>query len=94
MSKVASARRSFSQSICSTKAPLISWSSFPLTTRSKSIRSHIPLTPPEAGLSEVSYIKCEDIRSVSKQRLSNRIGTVSPATLRSVETRVRFLLGL
>ncbi len=41
-----------------------------------------------------SCIKCEDVRSVSDQRLLRQMGTVSPATLSEVERRLRFLLGL
>lgn len=66
----------------------------PLTTRARHIRSHIPVTSPEGGLSEPSFIKCEDIRSISRARLTERIGQVAPATLRSVETIIRYLLGL
>ncbi|HZT83704.1 MAG TPA: type II toxin-antitoxin system PemK/MazF family toxin [Gemmataceae bacterium] len=50
--------------------------------------------PPEGGLSVPSCIKCEDVRSVSDQRLLRQMGTVSPATLSEVERRLRFLLGL
>ena len=66
----------------------------PLTTRAKHIRSHVAVNPPEGGLSELSFIKCEDIRSISRARLTERIGLVAPATLRSVETIIRYLLGL
>lgn len=66
----------------------------PLTTRVKNIRSHVAVTPPEGGLSQYSFIKCEDIRSVSRARLTGRIGQIGSDTLRSVETIVRYLLGL
>ncbi|MBE7486992.1 type II toxin-antitoxin system PemK/MazF family toxin [bacterium] len=61
----------------------------PLTTRAKYIRSHVAVTPPEGGLSDLSFIKCEDIRSISRARLTERIGQVAPETLRSIETSVR-----
>ena len=66
----------------------------PLTTRDKHIPSHIRITPPEGGLPAVSYIKCEDIRSVSTERLTRRWGEVSAATLAHVEDTMRILLEL
>jgi mRNA interferase MazF len=66
----------------------------PLTSQPKQVRSHVPVEPPEAGLKRRSFIKCEDIRSVSKQRLGKRWGVVSAQTLRAVEDRIRVLLQL
>ena len=66
----------------------------PITSKAKGVRSHVPVDPPEAGLTLRSYIKCEDIRSLSFDRLQNRIGRVSDATLSAVEYRLRVLLKL
>jgi mRNA interferase MazF len=66
----------------------------PLTSRQKRVRTHVPVSPPEANLAVPSYIKCEDVRSISTDRLIRLMGSVSPATLSAVETRLRFLLGL
>ena len=66
----------------------------PLTTRPKGVPSHVAVRPPEGGLRQVSYIKCEDVRSVSKDRLSSRWGAVSATTLSAVEERLRLLMGL
>ncbi|WP_227764317.1 type II toxin-antitoxin system PemK/MazF family toxin [Zhaonella formicivorans] len=66
----------------------------PITTKKKSIPLHVEVSPMESGLHEISYIKCEDIRSVSRERLSMRIGSVSDKTLAMVEDRLRILLGL
>lgn len=40
------------------------------------------------------FIKCEDVRSVSKMCLIQRWGTIAPATLSLVEDGIRILLGL
>src|SRR5262245_37458662 len=53
----------------------------PITSKAKGVRSHVPVQPPEGGLSLPSFIKCEDIRSVSKHRLLKRLGAVIPITL-------------
>lgn len=66
----------------------------PLTTREKGIPFHVEVHPPEGGLKKKSFIKCEDVRSVAKERLSQRLGTVSPETLVEVEDRLRILLDL
>src|SRR3972149_4095518 len=66
----------------------------PVTSRRKGIPLHVTVSPPEGGLDRTSYIKCEDIRPVSKDRLLDQWGKVTAETLRVVEDRVRILLGL
>lgn len=66
----------------------------PLTTRVRNIPLHVELNPPEGGVKARSFIKCEDIRSVTTERLSRRLGSTSPATMRRVEDRIRILLDL
>src|SRR5258708_4141120 len=66
----------------------------PVTRTERSIASHVRVAPPEGGLKAVSFIKCEDIRSISTQRLKSRWGRISHETLATVEDRVRLLLNL
>lgn len=66
----------------------------PLTTKNKGIPLHIPIEPPEGGLKECSFIKCEDIRSIATERLLMCFGRVSETTMVLVENRVRILLAL
>lgn len=66
----------------------------PLTTRNRGIDIHVPVNPPDGGLRQQSFIKCEDIRSVSTDRFLQRWGSVSDETIAYVEDRLRILLGL
>lgn len=66
----------------------------PITSRDRGIATHVAIEPPEAGVTMRSLVKCEEPRSVSRERLGARLGTVSPETLAKVEQRVRWLLGL
>jgi mRNA interferase MazF len=66
----------------------------PLTTKSKGVRSHVGVQPPEGGLRKTSFIKCEDVRSVAVERLGRRMGSVSPATMEAVAFRLRILMDL
>jgi mRNA interferase MazF len=66
----------------------------PLMSRREGIRTHVEALPAEAGLTVPSYVKCEDVRLISPQRLIRLMGTVSTVTTAEVETRLRFLLGL
>lgn len=45
------------------------------------------------GLDEVSYIQCELLRSVHRNRLVHHLGTVDPETSRRVAAVVRTRLG-
>ncbi|MBC7098751.1 type II toxin-antitoxin system PemK/MazF family toxin [Candidatus Bipolaricaulota bacterium] len=66
----------------------------PLTTKAKGIPLHVRVRPPEGGLDHASYIKCEDVRAISKERLLKPLGKVSPSAVAEVEDRLRILLGL
>jgi mRNA interferase MazF len=66
----------------------------PLTSTFRSVRAHIPVTPPERGLRRPSVILCDPIHSVTKDCLLGHWGAVSAATLAKVEDAVRVLLGL
>ena len=66
----------------------------PVTTRDKRNPMHVPLRPPEGGIKQKSFVKCEDIRCVSKERLARRWGALGPATMVQVQLRLRRLLAL
>lgn len=64
----------------------------PITSIDKHIPFHIPIDPQQSGLDVRSYIKCEDIRSISKNRLAEHRGQVPPGVMELVEDRLRILL--
>jgi mRNA interferase MazF len=66
----------------------------PITTKAKGIPFHIEINISEGGLTQQSFIKCEDVRSIAKERLFKRLGRVSGATMKAVEDRLRILLDL
>jgi mRNA interferase MazF len=66
----------------------------PITSKYRGIPFHVKVTPPEGNLNKQSFIKCEDIRSISKIRLEKPIGKVLNNTLSQVEDRLEILLGL
>jgi mRNA interferase MazF len=67
----------------------------PLTRTDRRIPIHVPLDPPEGGVSARSYILCDALRSIAKDRLGPRSwGNVSAATLRKVEDNLRILMEL
>lgn len=66
----------------------------PMTTRDRRVPLHVRIEPPEGGVRETSFVKCEDVRSISKERLVQRWGTVSARTSDIVADRLRILLDL
>ena len=67
----------------------------PLTRTDRAIPFHIALDPPEGGLSHRSFILCDALRSIAKERLGNQAwGRVSPTTLAKVDDVLRVLLEL
>ena len=66
----------------------------PITRTQRHVRAHVPIGPPEGGLSAPSVILCDALRSISRRLLVRRRGQVGPATLIEVDYRLRVLLGL
>ena len=66
----------------------------PISSKNKAVPYHVPVTPPEGGLSMASFVKCEDVRSLSSERLRGRLGRVTPETMEAVEFRLRVLMKL
>ena len=66
----------------------------PLTSTIRSVASHILVNPPEGGLRRPSVILCDAIRSVSRDCLIDRWGTITHHTMGNVDLAVKALLGL
>ena len=67
----------------------------PLTRTARHIPFRVQVDPPEGGLRDRSYILCDSVRSVAKERLGQRPwGVLLPATLAQVEDYLRILLEL
>src|SRR4029450_9675009 len=67
----------------------------PLTRTDRRIPIHVPIDPPEGGVSARSYILCDAVRSIAKDRLGpSPRGSVSRATLGKVEDNLRILMEL
>lgn len=66
----------------------------PLTTSYRGLPSHIEIDQAGSGLDEVSYAKCEDVKSISEQRLTTRLGAVGDDVMFEAARALRFLLDL
>jgi mRNA interferase MazF len=66
----------------------------PITTAYRGLPAHIEIDRQSSGLDEVSYAKCEDVKSVSEQRLIVRLGVVGDEVMFQVARALRFLLDL
>jgi mRNA-degrading endonuclease toxin of MazEF toxin-antitoxin module len=68
-----------------------------MSTKGKPVPFHVEIKPTRRnGLKDVSYVKCEQILTVSKGRLKGRkaLGRITPDQLKQVETAVKLSLGL
>ena len=66
----------------------------PTTTAPRGLPSHVEIEPGASGLDDLSYAKCEDIKSVSEQRLIARLGLVPDTVTFAIGRALRFLLDL
>lgn len=53
---------------------------------------HVPVTPPEGGLTAGSFIFCDQVRTISVDRLKDYRGVVTDTTLQQVSARLRLLI--
>lgn len=66
----------------------------PITKTDRGVPLHIRVDPPEGGLTDTSYVMCDAVRSVSKERLIRRWGEVDSRTMNLVGDGLRILLEL
>jgi mRNA interferase MazF len=66
----------------------------PTTTKPRGLPSHVEIETESSGLDEVSYAKCEDVKSVSDQRLIARLGAINEEAAFEIGRALRFLLDL
>jgi mRNA interferase MazF len=66
----------------------------PLTRTPRRNPAHVRLEPPEGGVRDVSYVMCDQLRTIATERLGRRIGRVQEATLEQVALPLRVLLEL
>lgn len=66
-----------------------------VSTKGRDAPFHIPLgATEESGLSSPSFAKCEQVLTISKERLESRLGNVSEDELAQVEAALRLVLDL
>jgi len=66
-----------------------------MSTAGRQIPTHVEVLPSnENGLRELSYVKCEQLLTVSKGRLRDRIGALSPGLMANVDVAIKRVLFL
>ena len=67
----------------------------PVTRTDRAIPLHVPIEPPEGGVAARSYIVCDALCTIAKERLGSQAwGRVSAATLGTVVDHLGLLLAL
>ena len=66
----------------------------PVTSVRRGTPMHVVISPPEGGLTNVSYAMCEQIRTISKDRLEKVSGSVGGGVMAAVEDRMKTLLDI
>ena len=66
----------------------------PISAVDQGIATHVKVPAGEAAQTQDGFVKCEEVRSVSIERLTNRVGAVKAATLAAAMWNVGVLLGI
>jgi mRNA interferase MazF len=66
----------------------------PITSTIRNMRSWVHIKPPAGGLRTPGSIKCEEVKSVSVERLGGYMGNVDSKVMAEVEYRLSTLLEL
>ena len=66
-----------------------------ISTKGRNVPSHVRVEPTaENGLAPPSFIKCEQLLTISKERLEKRLGRLSAGDIEHVATALRVVLEL
>jgi len=66
-----------------------------ISSSGRTVPSHVRIeATPQNGLDHASYVKCEQIMTISKDRLSTRKGSISPADMERVAQALKAVLTL
>jgi mRNA interferase MazF len=57
----------------------------PMTSAKRPHPTRVELKPPEGGVIVVSYVICEQVRTISQARLTKLTGAIEPDTLKEIE---------
>lgn len=66
-----------------------------VSSQGRSVPTHVEVTPsPQNGLTRVSFVKCEQLMTISKARLGNKVGTLSQGHMATVDASIKKALSL
>ncbi|HEY3416087.1 MAG TPA: type II toxin-antitoxin system PemK/MazF family toxin [Armatimonadota bacterium] len=66
-----------------------------ISSKGREVPFHVTLAPSRInGLHMTSYVHCEQIMTISKDRLEARLGQVTPGELAQVEHGMRLVVGI
>ncbi|MEI6205622.1 MAG: type II toxin-antitoxin system PemK/MazF family toxin [Desulfuromonadales bacterium] len=64
-----------------------------VSTKGKQVPFHVILKPDSInGLTEVSFVKCEQVLTIAKERLVKKLGVIGIEELRKITQAVRLVL--
>jgi mRNA interferase MazF len=64
-----------------------------VSTKGKQVPFHVALTPNKLNaLTEASFVKCEQVLTVAKERLVKRLGVIDAGELQLINRAVRLVL--
>jgi mRNA interferase MazF len=66
----------------------------PFTSTDRGVMLHVPVDPPEGGITAHSVLLVEQVHAADQGRLTKLLGSVSEQTLRQVEDHLRIALSL
>ena len=66
----------------------------PITSKPRKLPSRVRVVPPEGGLHLESWVICEQVRTMSTQRLGSQLGELRPATMAAVSETLQLMLDL
>lgn len=66
----------------------------PCTENVTIIPTHIQVEPNESGYNKTIYIKSEQVKTILKERLGNKLGSIQSRTLSKVTFALRILLDM
>lgn len=66
----------------------------PMTSAAYGLRNHVDVETGSSGLGHTSHARCDQLRTISTERLRTKRGALDPETLSEIDRTLRFVLDL
>ncbi|WP_434596268.1 type II toxin-antitoxin system PemK/MazF family toxin [Streptomyces sp. A5-4] len=66
----------------------------PLSSVGRGLPHHVPVSSPESGLDRPSWARVDDVRAISEQRLTRKMGNATSKEAEDIRAQLRLMMDI